>query len=137
MLKRTVKESGGQPRLFPLFLPKRRGRGREERPLTPEGIVKEYAEKFYKSRAWKHTRQAYLEKVGGLCERCHERQGYIVHHRIRLTPEIINDDTVALSHANLMYECKQCHELEPGHGVAQKLTARVLFDENGDAIGAK
>jgi hypothetical protein len=36
-----------------------------------------------------------------------------------------------------MYECKQCHDLEPGHGVAPMLTARVLFDENGDAIGAK
>lgn len=104
-------------------------------------MAQDWALPFYNSSRWRKCRAAFISKRisidGGLCERCHERQGYIVHHRIKLTSEVVNDDTVALNHANLMYECKQCHELEPGHGVAQKLTARVLFDENGDAIGAK
>lgn len=92
--------------------------------------MKEYAEKFYKSRAWKHTRQAYLEKVGGLCERCLKRGLYvpaeIVHHRVHISPENINDPTVTLDQRNLEALCRDCHAAE--HDTSGK---RYTLDEFG------
>ena len=48
-----------------------------------------------------------------MCERC-LADGMIVpaeevHHKIRLTPENINDPTIALNHDNLVALCKACH----------------------------
>lgn len=78
--------------------------------------MKEYAKTFYKSQAWKRTREAYIRSVGGLCERC-RRKGLIVpaeivHHKIYLTPENISDETVSLSWANLEAVCRTCHKEE-------------------------
>ena len=74
-------------------------------------IVKPFAEAFYKSKAWHRTRSAYKNKVFGLCERCHG-VGKIVHHKIHLTPENINDPAIALSFDNLEYLCQDCHNRE-------------------------
>ena len=52
---------------------------------------------------------------GGLCEECHERAGYIVHHRTLLTPANISDPEVSLNHANLEFVCKKCHDNFEGH----------------------
>lgn len=103
-------------------------------------MAQDFAVSFYTGSRWRKCRAAYIAKRimidGGLCERCHERQGCMVHHRIRLTADNIGDDTISLNHANLMYECRECHELEEGHGVNPKLTSRVVFDEDGNAVGA-
>lgn len=75
--------------------------------------MKEFAEAFYKSAAWKACRAAYLKSRGGLCERCLARgiykAGVIVHHKIHLTPETIQDPDVALSFDNLELLCRDCH----------------------------
>ena len=51
-----------------------------------------------------------------LCERCLARglirQGDEVHHKIRLTPENINDPNISLNWENLEMLCKDCHEKE-------------------------
>ena len=51
-----------------------------------------------------------------LCERCLARglirQGDEVHHKIRLTPENINDPNISLNWENLEMLCKECHEKE-------------------------
>lgn len=103
-------------------------------------MAQDFAVAFYTGSRWRKCRAAYIAKRimidGGLCERCHEKQGSMVHHRIRLTADNIGDDTISLNHANLMYECKDCHDLEEGHGVNPKITPRVVFDDNGDAVGA-
>ena len=102
-------------------------------------MAKEFAKAFYNAKPWLRCREAYIKKRimidGGLCERCHERQGYIVHHRIGLTADNIGDPGISLSHGNLMYVCKLCHDDMDGHGVSKPLTPRVLFDADGNAIG--
>lgn len=81
--------------------------------------MQEYAERFYKSRAWRECRDAYIKSVGGLCERCLERglytPGEIVHHKKHITPDNIDDPTVTLNWDNLMLVCRNCHgELHGG-----------------------
>lgn len=75
--------------------------------------MKEYARAFYKSQAWKNTRDAYARSRGWLCERCMRAglpvPGEIVHHKIWLTPENINDTSVTLDWDNLELVCRQCH----------------------------
>ena len=75
-----------------------------------------FAKTFYKSISWKRCRKAYLDSVGWLCERC-AKEGKIVpadhvHHKVRLTPENINDPTVSLNHDNLEALCIDCHTQE-------------------------
>ena len=78
--------------------------------------VKEFAERFYKSKAWQHTRASYLQSVGGLCERCLKKGLYhpavIVHHKVYLTEDNINNPEMALDYGNLEALCRECHEEE-------------------------
>ena len=75
--------------------------------------MQKWAETFYKSAAWKHCRDGYAASVGGLCERCLEHgrytPGVIVHHKVMLTPDNINDPAVTLNWANLELVCRDCH----------------------------
>ena len=68
---------------------------------------------FYKTDAWKNCRDAYAKSVGGLCERCLKKGRYepgeIVHHRVHLNAQNINDPTVSLNWNNLELLCRQCH----------------------------
>ena len=92
--------------------------------------MKPYAEKFYKSQSWKNTRAAYMKSVGGLCERCKKAglisAGEIVHHKIPITPENINNPDITLNHGNLELLCRQCHYLM--HNGSKK---RYVVDELG------
>lgn len=78
--------------------------------------MQEFAERFYKSKAWQHTRASYLQSVGGLCERCLKKGLYrpavIVHHKVYLTAETINNPEIALAYGNLEALCRECHEKE-------------------------
>ena len=78
--------------------------------------MKDYARTFYSSKAWKDTRRAYTKSKGGLCERCLRkglyRAGEIVHHKVYLTPENINDPNVSLCWDNLELVCRDCHAKE-------------------------
>lgn len=96
--------------------------------------MKEYAEGFYKSKAWKTTRAAYAKSVRGLCERCMEagvyRAGVIVHHRTPITPDNIGDTKVALDWKNLQLLCRDCHAaVHDGRERRYKLDdmGRVIF----------
>lgn len=92
-------------------------------------VMQEYAERFYKSKAWQHTRAAYLRKVGGLCERCMAKGLYhpavIVHHKVYITKENINRPEIALDFGNLEALCRACHE-EEHSGAGRRY--RVLED---------
>lgn len=83
-------------------------------------MAREFARLFYKSIAWQKCRKGYIAHRqainGGLCETCHEKPGYIVHHKEELTPENINDPDVALGFGNLKYDCLECHNKENGRG---------------------
>lgn len=94
-------------------------------------MAREFAKQFYASAAWQHCRTAYIEHVHGLCERC-GRPGYIVHHKIYLTPDNIEDPGVALSFDNLEYLCLDCHNAEHGSGDCEPVREGLFFDEFGD-----
>ncbi|WP_419091817.1 HNH endonuclease [[Ruminococcus] torques] len=99
-------------------------------------MAKEFARSFYSSQKWKKCREAYIAKRraidGGLCETCRERPGYIVHHKIELTPENINDANITLGINNLKYDCHICHQKEGAKdGEAERLI-RYEFDKDGE-----
>ena len=75
--------------------------------------MKQYAEKFYKSQAWKKTREAYLKSVGFLCEECLKQGTYTpateVHHVEPISPSNINNTNITLNWSNLRALCHQCH----------------------------
>lgn len=100
-------------------------------------MAKEFAKSFYNSKAWKKCRDSYIaERImvdGGMCEECHEEIGFIVHHKILLTPENINNPEIALNHKYLKYDCKQCHDREEQHFITEK-KRRYGFDKNGKVV---
>ena len=96
--------------------------------------MKEFARKFYASVAWKETRKAYRKSQGGLCERCKAKglitPGEIVHHKVYLTPENINDPNVTLNFDNLELVCRACHE-EEHNSLSHKAKKRYNVDAFG------
>jgi hypothetical protein len=107
-------------------------------PFNFKGVAmsKEWARPFYTSKSWKKCRQSYIDIRngidGGMCEECHEVPGYIVHHKVQLTPQNINNADISLSHSNLKYVCKHCHDVIHGYCEREKKKSRVRFDENGN-----
>ena len=75
--------------------------------------MKDFARHFYTSQAWNDCRSSYRKSVGGLCEICFERglitPGEIVHHKIPLTPDNINNTDITFSWRNLQLLCRECH----------------------------
>ncbi|MGN0489413.1 MAG: HNH endonuclease signature motif containing protein [Ruminococcus sp.] len=100
-------------------------------------MAQSFAKAFYSSKAWQKCRASFITERksidGGLCEVCKEKHGYIVHHKIILTPKNINQPSITLSFSNLMYVCKECHDKFEGHGVGQP-SRQLMFDENGMLI---
>lgn len=97
-------------------------------------MARDFAKSFYSSAAWKKCRNSYIAYRrsidGGLCETCRKRYGYIVHHRIWLTPENINDPDISLSHRHLKYDCLECHNREESGDKLQ----RFGFDSEGQPV---
>lgn len=98
--------------------------------------MKDFAEGFYTGSAWLAVREDYIRRRvridGGLCERCHDRLGYIVHHRIELDAQNISDPEISLNQDLLEYVCLACHNKE--HGVFQPAPRKVIFDDEGNVI---
>jgi len=93
-------------------------------------MAKPFAKKFYASVAWKKTSKAYAASKFYICEKC-GRQGYIVHHKIHLTPTNITDPAMTLSFSNLMYLCLECHNTIH----AKEQTRKAVVDEAGNMVG--
>lgn len=94
-------------------------------------MAQDYAKKFYNSTQWKKARKYFIQSVDYLCQRCKDGTlGYIVHHKIHLTPENINDHKISLAYENLEYLCLRCHNKE--HNESEPIIADGLeFDANG------
>lgn len=94
--------------------------------------MKKYSEKFYKSKVWQDTREAYSKSVGMLCEDCLEHgihtAGVIVHHIKPITHNNINDPNVTLSWNNLRLLCRPCHEKKHKRSLQER---RYTIDEDG------
>lgn len=104
-------------------------------------MAREFAKKFYRSDAWRRTREAYYKYQCGICERC-GAAGDIVHHKKYLTPQNINDPHVALDFKNLELLCQDCHNkehFEKTNEVPQKKEfnpriKRYSFTKSGEVI---
>ena len=76
-------------------------------------MAKLFSMKFYKTSAWRDCRNGYAAYRGHLCERCLRRgmltHGEIVHHKIELTPENIDDPEITMNYNNLELLCRPCH----------------------------
>jgi 5-methylcytosine-specific restriction endonuclease McrA len=95
--------------------------------------MKSWAEKFYKSKAWKECRESYITIVHGLCERCGQ-PGKIVHHKEILIPENINDPYVSFNWDKLEYLCQDCHNKEH-HACKDKITRDgLVFNKYGELV---
>lgn len=99
-------------------------------------MAREFAKKFYNSAAWKKTSKAYAASVFFLCEKC-GKPGYIVHHKVHLTPKNINNPEIALGWDNLMYLCLDCHNKIHGIQNSQRQGRHIVFDNNGDVVAVK
>lgn len=100
-------------------------------------MAQEFAKSFYASKAWHKCRASYIASRrsidGGLCELCQSTTGYIIHHKIVLNPQNINDPDISLNHKRLMYVCKDCHEkLHAKEEVY--ITPMLQFDHEGNPI---
>lgn len=93
--------------------------------------MQEFARKFYLSKAWRNTRDFIFKRDMGLCVRC-GRPGKIVHHKIHLTPQNINDLAITLSEDNLELLCRECHAIE--HEGQLPTAAGLMFDSEGNLV---
>ena len=68
---------------------------------------------FYRSHKWQDTRNAYFKKARGLCEICLAKglikQGEIVHHKVEMNSETIQNEALAYGFDNLQLVCRDCH----------------------------
>lgn len=96
--------------------------------------MKDFAKQFYLSKAWRETRAYILRRDMGLCVRC-GKPGEIVHHKIHLTPQNINDLDIALGEDNLETLCRECHAIE--HQGESPTADGLMFDEAGNLVERK
>ena len=111
-------------------------------------MAQDFAKSFYRSQAWKNTRKAYLRSRGGLCER-YLAKGLIVpatlvHHKVHLTPDNIEDESVTLNWDNLEALCRACHTEEHADiyigrhfPKSRRIKKRYTIDDNGHVITKK
>lgn len=104
---------------------KRRGR---------DAVMRAFAKKFYLSKAWRDTRAYIFTRDMGLCVRC-GKPGEIVHHKIHLTPQNINDTDITLSEDNLELLCRECHAIK--HEGQAATAAGLMFDDEGNLVERK
>ncbi len=95
-------------------------------------MAREFAKKFYKSRAWKECRASFIATRisidGGMCQCGCGQLGYIVDHITELTPENINDPRISLSFDNFQYLALVCHNKKT---FKKDSDERFYFDEQG------
>ena len=109
-------------------------------------MAKEFARKFYSSKAWQECRNEYMKRAHYLCENCLRKGIYkpaeIVHHIIEIDPITIERPEIALSFDNLEAVCRDCHnELHDNRGrwsevnrkrrEARDQAQRYVVGENG------
>ena len=76
-------------------------------------MAKEFAKGLYSSKRWQDCRNEYAKSRGWLCENCLRSglliPGEIVHHRIEISPQNIDNPSITLNWDNLELLCRRCH----------------------------
>ncbi|WP_079479710.1 HNH endonuclease signature motif containing protein [Halobacillus salinus] len=97
--------------------------------------MKPYARRFYNSKQWRKCRAAYIATVlGGICEGCGKKPGYIVDHIEPITPDNIADPAITLNHENLQYLCTPCHNRKTFGSGECEVRDGLVFDEDGELV---
>ena len=96
-------------------------------------MAREFAKKFYKSKAWKECRDYIFGKYYGLCAEC-GAPGEEVHHINWLSPDNIEDTSITLGEDNLILLCRNCHIKK--HRKKEATKNGLIFNENGELIKA-
>jgi 5-methylcytosine-specific restriction enzyme A len=92
-------------------------------------------DKVYHSTAWRKLRRSYYTQQYGLCERC-GRPGDIVHHKIPITTDNVDNPEITLNEELLELLCISCHNKE--HYLKHSpIREGLAFDEFGQLIKIK
>lgn len=90
---------------------------------------------FYDSKQWHDCRKAYWRYKHGLCENCLKKGIYrpakVVHHKVHVTAETVDNPQVTLSFDNLQLLCQDCHA--EAH---RNLGHRFVCDDDGNILTA-
>lgn len=105
-------------------------------------MARDFARHIYKSKQWERARELCMRLHQGLCARCLARGEYtpaeIVHHKVHLSPENVDNPAVAFAQENLEPLCRRCHALEHpeiyGKTGAPDKPRRYGFDEFGNLV---
>lgn len=106
--------------------------------------MRDFAKSFYKSNRWQRMREYIYKRDRGLCQDCLKngviKQAEEVHHIIPLTPNNIDDASIALGESNLVSLCRECHHLRHKGVYKNKKkkwknkSSRFIVDENGNVL---
>lgn len=103
-------------------------------------MAKEFARKFYNSTRWRKCAKVFAQSKLYICEMCHNKtvarkgtdgQRFIVHHKVSLTPQNINNFDIAYGWDNLMLLCLECHNKIHSR---DNNTRTMHFDEDGNLV---
>lgn len=99
-------------------------------------IAKEFSKAFYKSAAWRETREYIYNRDKGLCQDCLAKgivaPGQEVHHIKFLDPNNMNNIDITLGADNLRLLCKECHHNR--HNKRKSTDEGLVFNEYGELI---
>ena len=105
-------------------------------------MARDFARHIYKSKQWERSRELCMRLHQGLCARCLAQGRYtpaeIVHHKVHIGPENVDNPAVAFAQENLEPLCRKCHALEHpeiyGRADRAEAPARYGFDEFGNLV---
>lgn len=97
-------------------------------------MAKEWAKKFYESKAWQYVRDNVLKEEYYTCRQCNGSNGpaEIVHHIIWLTRSNINNINITLDKSNLMPVCRVCHAKI--HEGKSSTVEGIVFNSEGELV---
>jgi 5-methylcytosine-specific restriction endonuclease McrA len=97
-------------------------------------MARDFSRQFYRSKAWRQTREQALRRDLFTCRDCGGRATE-VHHKNAITAENINDSNITLNLDNLESLCWQCHDKRTKGG--GDIGDEYKFNENGHVVRAK
>ena len=96
-------------------------------------MARDFAKRFYRSKQWRQARGLALHRDMFTCRDCGGRATE-VHHVIELSPDNIDNPTIALGLDNLMSLCGPCHSARTAG--TSDVGDEYAFDAEGQVIQA-
>ena len=95
---------------------------------------------FYSRKQWIECKNEYLKSVNHLCERCLKAgriiSADIVHHKVYMNENTVNDPALAYGFDNLEALCLDCHNKEHFGTAEEKryqfVNGKLVIDTRGE-----